>query len=227
MYFQKAKELTCMVCGKSEKTLCCCEDEHYICSNCHRAQGVEKALELTMKSDSKNPITILNQGMRDVSFSPHGPEHHTLVGAALISAYANNVQEQKHETFNRIEALEELKNRSALVPGGTCGYWGVCGAAASVGQAASIIFGSTPLNEKMWKHPLKLTSNALGAIADIGGCRCCKRTGYTALLEASLYIEEELGVSFEMPKQIRCAFYKRNNECIKEQCPYYPVTMKE
>ena len=43
------------------------------------------------------------------------------------------------------EALLEMMNRGKAVPGGTCGFWGACGAGISTGMFISIISGATHL----------------------------------------------------------------------------------
>ena len=59
----------------------------------------------------------------------HGPEHHVMVGAALLTAYKNaggNIELK--------DALIEMMHRGKAVPGGACGFWGACGAGISAGM---------------------------------------------------------------------------------------------
>lgn len=53
----------------------------------------------------------------------HGPEHHIMVGASLITAYHNAGGELEMDW-----ALSEIVRRGKQVPGGACGNWGACGA---------------------------------------------------------------------------------------------------
>jgi hypothetical protein len=80
--------------------------------------------------------------MRAPSVNMHGPEHHVIVGAALITAYRN--------AGGAAEPLEKLlgtvEKRGNKVPGGTCGFWGACGAALGAGIFLSAATGSTPLS---------------------------------------------------------------------------------
>ena len=121
-----------------------------------------------------------------------------------------------------LSVLAELQKRSLLVPGGTCGFWGTCGAATSAGQWWSIVSGSTPMTRDPWAQTQRLTSRILGKLADLGGPRCCKRTGFTAILEGVAFAKEMHGVEMETPEKVTCAFYARNAECLKEGCPYFP-----
>ena len=64
----------------------------------------------------------------------HRPEHHVMVGSALLAAYKNAGGE-----IDLPEALLEMMNRGKAVPGGVCGFWGACGAGISTGMFISII----------------------------------------------------------------------------------------
>lgn len=47
--------------------------------------------------------------------------------------------------INLRESVMEMLNRGKAVPGGTCGFWGACGAGISAGMFVSILSGATPL----------------------------------------------------------------------------------
>ena len=223
VYQEEAHEVECHICGKKESAHSVCEAGHYVCDACHRSQGVDYIMGLCSESDSRNPIEIMTQAMADKSIYPNGPEHHTLIGASLVTAFANaGGKSPEGGPFDKAAALAELRKRSLQVPGGACGFWGTCGAAVSAGQAMSILNGSTPLKKDPWAQCQRLTSLILGRFADLGGPRCCKRTGFTAVLTAVPYINELLGSDMELPDQVTCSFFPRNAECLKQECPYFP-----
>ena len=221
VYWEEAQEVTCVFCGKKEFGHSICEAGHYVCDTCHRSQGVDYIMGLCSDSTSTDPVAIMTEAMNDKSIYPNGPEHHTLVGASLITAYANAGGRFPHD-WSKDQALAELKKRSMQVPGGTCGFWGVCGAAASVGQAMSVMNGSTPMTQEPWAQCQRLTSLVLGRLADLGGPRCCKRVGYVALVTAVPYVNELLGSNMQLPKKITCTFFSRNAECRRNECPWFP-----
>ena len=209
--------MTCHVCGSQRPSNACCENGHYVCDACHRESGVDFVIETCRLSGSRDPIALVQSMMRDKSIYPNGPEHHSMVGAALLAAYANSGGE-----IDLDGALEELRARSLQVPGGTCGYWGCCGAAMSAGQFYSIVSGATPLTADPWARSARLTSRIMGRLADIGGPRCCKRTSFTAILEAAAYVAETDGVRMDVPTEVVCTFMSGNAECKREACPYFP-----
>lgn len=146
----------------------------------------------------------------------HGPEHHIMVGAALLTAYKNAGGSIPLE-----KALAEIISRGKKVPGGACGFWGACGAAISSGMFVSIISGSTPLKEKPWGFSNLMTAKALQAIGNIGGPRCCKRNSYLAILAATQFAKENFGIEMQ-PGSIICAHSAKNNQCIGSRCPFSP-----
>lgn len=216
VYHEQAQDVTCEICGKQETGLCVCEEGHYVCDACHRQKGVDFIMETCASSDSTNPIELAQEIMRDQSIYPNGPEHHSLVGAVLLTAYKNAGGD-----IDLDKALAELRNRSMQVPGGTCGFWGCCGAAVSAGQFYSIISGSTPMTQDPWAATGRLTSRIIGKLADVGGPRCCKRTGFIAIEESARYVDETMGIHMDLPEHTQCTFMANNAECRKTDCPFF------
>ncbi|MCG8399661.1 DUF5714 domain-containing protein, partial [Bacillus atrophaeus] len=73
-------------------------------------------------------MEILQKIMECPYIYMHGPEHHVMVGAALLTAWHNGGGQ-----IDFPAALEEMKKRGSQIPGGICGLWGTCGAAVSAG----------------------------------------------------------------------------------------------
>ena len=214
VYFQEAKEMTCVFCGKRELSHASCKDGHYVCDACHARKGIEAVMRECRTTKSRNPIEIMQKIMADPYIYMHGPEHHVMAGAALLVAYHNSGGEVDLDW-----ALAEMKERGGQVPGGVCGFWGCCGAGVSTGIYMSIITKATPLSGKSWGLSNRMTSRALNAIGEIGGPRCCKRDSYLSILQAVDFVKENLGISMEQPK-IRCSYSSQNNQCIGKRCPF-------
>ena len=150
-YFEEAREVSCHICGKKETGHSVCTAGHYVCDVCHREGGVDHVMEYCSSADSKNPVEMAMAMMDDKSIFPNGPEHHTLVGAALLAAYKNAGVD-----LDLPRALAEMRNRSMNVPGGTCGLWGTCDAAVSAGMYWGIVSGSTPMTRGPWAETQRL-----------------------------------------------------------------------
>lgn len=215
-YDARETEARCAYCGGVFFTRVRCEAGHYICDRCHAAQGVELICRACEGAASRNPVEIAQSLMAHPSIHMHGNEHHVLVGAALIAACAN-----AGAPVQRSAALAEMARRGREYPGGACGFWGCCGAAASAGMAFSILTGATPLSAASWGQANRLTGRILEAIGALGGPRCCKRNSFTALRVAAQFLREECSLPLEVPEQIRCGHSARNAQCLREKCPYF------
>ena len=138
-----------------------------------RAKRIEEAC---LKEQSTNPIEIFNHIANNEFIRIHGPEHHVLDGASLLTAFYN-----AGGKIELTESLVELAKRGLQMPGATCGMWGVCGAVSSLGAALSIIDQTGPLtSDASWGKHMEFTSNALSSLAKVGGPRCCKRNAFEA-----------------------------------------------
>ena len=193
-YLNEDVEMECELCHKREKSKTRCVNGHYVCNECH-TRGADSLLGLCMGERSKNPAVILDKMMAMPFCHMHGPEHHIMVGMALLTAYRNAGCE-----LDLKKALTEMNSRGQSVPGGACGFWGACGAGISSGMFVSIATGSTPLGEENFGLSHKMTARSLAAIGEVGGPRCCKRDSWLAILEAVDFAREHLGVNMERLK---------------------------
>lgn len=216
-YFKDQIEMECMYCHGRFMSNARCVNGHYICDGCHGKLGLYVIEEICGKTESRNPVEIMQEIIRSPHIHMHGPEHHVLVGSALLAAYKNAGGD-----LDLMEALKEMRNRGSQVPGGICGLWGSCGAAVSTGIFISLITGASPLSGPEWGLCNEMTSKGLAAIAGIGGPRCCKRDSTTAILEAVDFVGEKFGVWMERPQKVVCEMSQRNAQCLESKCPYHP-----
>lgn len=215
-YLNEDVEMECVLCHKKELSKTRCVNGHYVCNECH-TKGIDSIFGVCLAETSKNPIEIINKMMRLPFCHMHGPEHHIMVGAALLTAYKN-----AGGGIDLKKALTEIKNRGQSVPGGACGFWGACGAGISSGMFVSIISGSTPLAAEPFGLSNRMTAKALEAIGTVGGPRCCKRDSYLSILAAVDFVKEHFGVEMEKPEVV-CNFSSMNNQCIGKRCPFSKV----
>lgn len=200
--------MTCFICGDpSDRDLCpaCCQ------------KGLDQVLEICLASREKDPSQVLEALMSLPKVPMHGPIHHVLVGAALLTAYHNAGGE-----VDLSQALGEICRRGLQVPGAVCGLWGACGAAISAGMFVSIVTHSGPLAKEVWRLPNQMTSQALAAIAGHGGPRCCKRDTRLALEAAVDFAARHLGVLMPLKPGL-CSRSHLNAQCLGSACPFHPV----
>ena len=212
-YLNEDVEMECELCHKKENSKTRCVNGHYVCNECHM-QGIDSLVGMCIEETSKNPVEILNKMMAMPFCHMHGPEHHIMVGMALLTAYKNS-----GGNIDLKNALIEMNSRGCSVPGGACGFWGACGAGLSTGMFISIVTGSTPLGEENFGLSHKMTSGALAAIGEIGGPRCCKRDSYISIQQAVSFVRENLGINMDQ-SEIRCSYSSQNNQCIGKRCPF-------
>ena len=87
-YLENESPMECAICHKKENSKSVCENGHYICNECH-TQGMDSIIGVCLAQTSKNPIEIIQKMMALPFCHMHGPEHHVMVGSALLVAYKN------------------------------------------------------------------------------------------------------------------------------------------
>ena len=87
-YLDHGIETECAICHKREISRTRCVKGHYVCDECH-TRGMDVVWGICMTERSRSPVEILNRMMRQPFCHMHGPEHHVMVGAALLTAYKN------------------------------------------------------------------------------------------------------------------------------------------
>lgn len=214
VYLEEEQWMECAVCHKKVKSRACCEAGHFVCDTCHTS-GMDQILAVCLKEKGRNPVEILEKMMSLPFCHMHGPEHHVMVAAALLTAYRNAGGDIDLE-----KALQQVQSRGMEVPGGACGFWGACGAGVSTGIYMSVITGATPLAGESWGMANQMTSRALASIGAHGGPRCCKRDSYLAVQEAVRFTKEHFNVTMEVG-EIHCRRSGMNNQCIGAKCPFH------
>jgi hypothetical protein len=205
----------CDICGKEEKTNIYCSEGHYICDSCHSKDALAVLKSVLAQTKSTNPAEIIEQVMAHPAVPMHGPEHHAIVPAAILTAVKNTGYPVPEG------AVDTAVERASKVPGGWCGLYGDCGAAVGVGIAVSVLTNATPLTGKQRGLAIGATSLALSKLQD-ANARCCKRSSRMSVEAAVDYLNDKLGIKLEKSKRVACTYSVRNQQCAKQECPYYP-----
>lgn len=215
-YLEQDELMECAICHKKENSKTRCVNGHYVCNECH-TKGMDSIVKICLDETSHDPVEIMEKLMSQPFCHMHGPEHHVMVGAALLTAYKN-----AGGHIDLPAALIEMMNRGKSVPGGACGFWGACGAGISSGMFISIISKSTPLANEPFALSHQMTSTALGKIGEVGGPRCCKRDSFLSILAAVDFVKEHFGITMGESKAV-CHYAHKNNQCIGKRCPFSEV----
>ena len=218
-YLLLNEEMTCYYCGKKFSANVRCNQGHYVCDACHAkdAYGVITSYLLTTKQN--DPMLMAEDLMKHPAVKMHGPEHHYLVPAVLVTAYchvAGRMGELEH-------LLNETAKRASIVPGGFCGFYGSCGAGIGTGIYMSIVTGATPLKIEEWQHANLMTSKSLNDIALAGGPRCCKRNVMLALKAAVKFTWDKLAINIPANGTFICHYQSSNRECLGINCLFFPT----
>jgi len=214
-YLRHEEVHPCYYCGGMHKTSGLCTQGHYICDDCHQQDGLSAIKVICTETEEQDMLALLARIRRHPAVPMHGPEHHAMVPGIILATYRNRGGKTSKESI--LTGIE----RGSKVPGGVCGFWGNCGAAAGVGIAFSVLLGATPLTPQARRQAQEITSRVLGEIAHTVGARCCQRETVTALREAALISRGLLPVHLLAEADIFCQQFSANPECIRGQCPLW------
>jgi hypothetical protein len=214
----KPRKFTCYFCGQAGEGDIVCEAEHFICESCRLANAQEIIEKVGLTAPGSDPIRIADRMMKHPAVPTYGIEHHCISAVAMFKAVRN----AKGEKVGKKD-IKKLTTLTQKLPYGSCGFMGVCGAAAGVGAAFSVLLGASYMKDRERTLAMEAASRANLAIAKEGGPRCCAASVYTALEEGSKMVKEVFGVDLkpELPLNA-CEFVAKAEDCRRERCRFYP-----
>ncbi len=212
-YQNTAHNDTCAICGKDFQTTVTCVTGHYVCDSCHGEDILTQVERVLSKSTFADPMALLLETFKLPELKMHGPEYHSIVPAVLVTAYQNQ------QGYRDNKQIAEAIRRGKDVKGGSCGYTGVCGAAAGTGIAASILSKATPYSDEERGEAMTVVARALTALGAFGGPRCCKRDAVTSI---STFVKDTDWFTNKTTVPYRCTQFKTNKDCMGARCPYFP-----
>lgn len=208
----------CYYCGKTELTTVFCLEGHYVCNECHRKDILELVEQICIDNELTDPVELMLCIFDIPILHMHGPEYHSIVPAVLVSAYGNCTNNKD------ASAIREAILRGKAIFGGICGTHGACGACIGIGLAYSIVHKVTPYSQEERGEANRMTAQALLAISQHGGPRCCKRDSMVAVETAK---EQFSCFSKTYESKYVCRQFVYNEMCIKTKCPYCPILGSE
>ncbi len=215
IYFETDQDNSCHYCGQVVPANARCANGHFVCDACHRANAVEIIKKVCLHSREADPVALMQTIRSHPHFGIHGPEHHSLVPAVILTALRNSGNPITDEQI--MTAIQ----RGQTIVGGACAFLGACGAAIGVGVALSLLLGANPYDGDKRQIVQRATQTVLGEIASYNAPRCCQRDSWLALKEASTLLQKYTGKSLAV-RLITCEQFSKNKECIYDQCPLWP-----
>ena len=221
VYIESASSAACSYCGALSQTNAACTDGHYVCDSCHSASAKDLIEKYCINTSSTDPIAQAFLLMNNPAVKMHGPEHHFLIPAVLLSSYFN---QKGLPAEQRVKSIREARKRAEDVKGGFCGFHGACGAAIGSGIFVSIMSKATPLSVGEWKLSNRMTAESLSKISEQDGPRCCKRSLFLSIISAVDFLAREFGVEIVTNRRPICTFSALNKECHPANCAFSPET---
>ena len=219
-YFRQERTEVCHYCGKRYMANAVCDAGHFVCDTCHAEDALSAIEYICLNSTETDLVALLRRIRRHPAMPIHGPEHHALVPAIIVTAYRNTGADIPDER------IRTAIRRGSTIAGGSCAFLGVCGAAAGVGTGFSIILKSTPLKGRERQLVQKATAEALDRISGLNAPRCCQRDCWIALQVAADLSAQMLPVTLEAAEEFECQQVGKNADCIGTACPLWPATSR-
>jgi hypothetical protein len=216
VYLDTNRDLTCHYCGKQASANARCTLGHFVCDACHSASAVDVLKQVCLKSGEADALALMQHIRSHPSFPVHGPEHHAMVPAVILTALRNSGTSVTDEQI--LTAIE----RGRTIAGGACAFFGACGAALGAGIAISLVIGATPLDGKKRQFIQQVTRSVLDEIAAYDAARCCQRDAWLAIRALSKLLADKMEITLKATAPIACSQFRENRECIRRQCPLWP-----
>ena len=216
LHLVKPVSAECSFCGKTFLADSACVENHYVCNDCLKLDAKEIVKLVCLRSAKTDPIDLAMEIMASPAIKMHGPEHHFITPAVLLTVVANYTN-SRSELEEQIQKAEDLATKFAP----TCSWHlGTCGAALGTSIFLIVWKGLDPEDENSWTEGNLIVSNSLKRIAELGSPRCCKRDTYIALEEATEFLRQKYGILLPV-SEAKCNFSLRNRSCKREDCIFF------
>ena len=214
-YLDREREETCCFCGKTITANAVCQNAHFVCDLCHSEDALTIVKHICLTTRESDTITLFDRIKKHPSLPLHGPEHHFLVPGVITAAYRNS-----GGAIGDDEILSAIR-RGSDIPGGSCAFWGGCGAALGTGIAMGIILQSNPLKPFERKIVQQVVGHIITSLGELEAARCCRRETLSALKIAADLSREILPLPIKANGTTHCFQSKTNKECITSKCPWF------
>jgi hypothetical protein len=105
VYEKQPRERACSICGEKQSTIVACTAGHFVCDRCHSLGALDLIEQFCRTTALEDPLAIACVLMRNPAIKMHGPEHHSLVPAVLLTTYYNHRQASE----KKVRALPQAR----------------------------------------------------------------------------------------------------------------------
>lgn len=170
--------------------------------------------------ESTDAVRIADRLMELEGVRMHGPEHHYLTAASILTAYCNFYHLEKKSI------LVKAYVRTNIIPVGVCAMYGCCGALMGAGAAAGLLLSAHPFSGGDLRTVNQITAGIHRRLAEYGGPRCCQRAVRISVYEAVQGMNRYMGC--ELPAaMLDCRCSRENKGCLGKKCEFFiPVRLQ-
>ena len=109
IYLENAEKRGCYYCLEKYDINVACVDGHFVCDKCHSLPANDLIEQTCINSKLEDPLELSLILMKNPKIKMHGPEHHFLVPAVLLSAYYNKKKDFRKKKIKSKKREIELK----------------------------------------------------------------------------------------------------------------------
>ena len=121
LYKKDPALVICYHCGIQTKSQTVCSEGHFVCDECSRRDVYSIILDECILYKENNPIELAQRIFNNEKIRIHGPEHHLIVPAVMLSVWCNH---KKIDDKTKKELLKEAQNRALRIQDGICASHG-------------------------------------------------------------------------------------------------------
>lgn len=216
VYQSMPTEMHCTYCGVARSSNAACVEGHFVCERCHSGDSQQIITAICCENQTPDPIALMRSIRQHPALPLHGAHHHAMVPGIILSCL-RALGATVHDIM-----IENAIQRGGAVEGGSCSFYGVCGAATGVGIAVSILLEATPLTAQGRQKAQQAVHTVLGEISTYTAARCCQRDTFIALQRGMELCGDLIGLTTPYPEPFACTQMALNQECLGIPCPLWP-----
>ena len=118
VYFNITYPLSCAICGKTFDADASCTDKYFTCNTCYNEAANDWIKGYCSRSPETDPIKLAITLMKSPKVKMHGPEHHFLVPAVLLTVYYNVLGEPDEKPPKLVHARKRAESLKVIAEHG-------------------------------------------------------------------------------------------------------------